>query len=265
MAKYLQILLILVVFTAFSQNHPIDTLQMAQRIQYVSNPNPLDTLCIAEIQRAKKDIENGKIVFAQPFGFLFGSIRYEKELRQLCRQKGLQFEFDLIGCLVLEGQTQGCYADYMDKVIFYTYGIDFKAILHKQADSLFLFRTVSKNILVDYWICDERPRLPHEKNRTSDYLPSIVVDSLPILKKSGEFGGWPFIDLGFIVEKDSTLSGFLLNNFVAQLEENEKYKNELYSIAVSYMNTSYPIWVPGSIAGVPVRARNNVRLFFKKE
>lgn len=266
--KYLSIIFTLISFNACSQgkqNNDIDVLELPERIQYVNSPNPNDTLCISEIERAKIDIENGKIVFTQSAGFLFGDIRYETELRELCEQNELVFDFDLMGCVVFEGQTQGCYGDYMDKVIMDKYGIDFKDNLHKKADSLFLSRTQLENKLVKYWNCDERPRLPRETKRTSDHIPSITVDNPDIKEKKGNDGGWPFFDIGFIVERDSSTSGFYSSNFVAQLEENEKYKSELYEMAVKHIKTKYPIWVPGKVGGFPVRTENNVRIFITKK
>jgi hypothetical protein len=266
--KYVLIILTLISFSACSQDkqkNDTDGHELPDRIQYIINPNSNDTLCLSEIERAKKDIENGKIVFTQSAGLLFGDIRYETELRDLCKINGLVFDFDLIGCVVFEGQTQGCYGDYMDKIIIDRYGIDFKENLHKKADSLFLAKTQSENKLVRYWDCDERPRLPNETKRTSDYIPSITVDSPDIKEKKGNYGGWPFFDMGFIVEKDSTISGFYSSNFVAQLDENEKYKNELFEIAVKYIKTEYPIWVPGKVNGVAVRTDNNVRIFITKK
>jgi hypothetical protein len=266
--KHLFIIFTLISYNASSQDkqkNDIDVHELPERIQYVNNPNPNDSLCISEIKRAQEDIERGKIVFTQSAGFLFGDIRYETELRELCAQNGLVFDFDLIGCVVFEGQTQGCYGDYMDKVIIDKYGINFKETLRKKADSLFLSRTQTENKLVEYWDCDKRPRLPNETKRTSDYIPSITVDSPNIIEKKGNYGGWPFFDLGFTVEKDSTISEFYSRNFVAQLEENEKYKNELFEIVVKHIKTKYPIWVPGKVNGAPVRTRNNVRIFIKKE
>lgn len=264
--RQLFLLFLLISFDAYSQdeqNFYID--ELLERIQYVNNPNSNDTLCISEIERAKKDIKNGRIVFTQTAGLLFGDIRYESELRKLCKEYGLVFDFDLISDVIYEGQTQGCYGDFMDKVILERYGIGFKENLHEKADSLFLFRTQSENILVKYWDCDERPRLPKELERTGDYLTTIKVNNLNIVKDKSEFGGWPFFDLGFIIEKDSTISDFYISNFVPQLEENEKYRDDLYKIAVMELKTNYSRWIPGTIKGIPVRTDINVRIFFTKE
>ena len=105
---------------------------------YVLNPDSNDSLCINNIKRAKEDISKGKIVFTQQVGFLFGHLRYEAELKLLCKEEGLYYEVDLITDVIFEGQTQGCYGYYMDNIIKEKYGDDFKSKLHKKADSLSL-------------------------------------------------------------------------------------------------------------------------------
>lgn len=265
--NYLILLLTLISLHACSQNkhNEANRQELPKFIQYVVNPNPNDTLCIEEIEKAKKDIEHGKIVFTKNMGFLYGNFRYKNELEELCKLNGLEFDFDLFSCVQIEGQTQGCYGTYMDKVIYEKFGFNFKKQLHKKADSLFLSRANSENKIVQYWDCDERARLPSEIKRTSDFIPSISILIPEIKKKEGDFGGWPFFDLGFVVEKDSTISSFYISNFVAKLEENEKFKDELYLIAVQNIKKYYPTWVPGKISGVPVRTDNNVRIFFTRE
>jgi hypothetical protein len=262
--KNLSFILILTSLCACLQNTSIEKACERERIVYVNNPDPKDSLCIGEIQRAKADIHKRKIVFTQTVGFAYGHMRYEDELRVLCKENGLELDFDLISCIVVEGQTQGCYGDYMDEVIFKKFGHDFKESLHRQADSLFLINTNKKNRAVEYWDCDDRPRLPGETKRTNDYLPDIHITASGVELK-GNKGLWPFFDLGFIVEKDSTLSGFYVRNFVAEQKENEKYKDKLFAIAVEHIKTNYPVWIPGKIKGVPVRINNNVRIFLKPE
>jgi hypothetical protein len=253
---------------AQEENIPIDTVQIDYKQweqNYIEKPDPADSLCISDINRAKKDIENGKIVFTQDYGFLFGDIRYENELRKLCKDYGLVFDFDLISDVIFEGQTQGCYGAYMDKVIAGKFGNDFKDRLHKTADSIYLDNVIKSSKIIQYWDCDERPRLPNEIKRTDDYLPTIIVNNIDIVENKGQYGGWPFFDLGFIVELDSTISGFYIRNFVPELDVNKKYKSELFNIAVKYMNDNYPKWIPGKIDRQIVRTDNNVRIHFRKE
>lgn len=234
-------------------------------IKYVSNPEKTDTLCISEINRAKNEIEKNGIAFTQEVGFLYGHNRYEKELKELCEQKGLNYEIDLRGCVVFEGQTQGCYGAYMDKIIADKYGADFKKIMHKKADSIFLQNVIKNNTAVYYGDCDERPKLPSEKSRSSDYIPNVEVENLDIKEDKSEYGGWPFFDVGFIVEKDSTINSFYINYFFEGLESNKKYKNELFELAKNHLKKNYPTWVPGIINGTQVRTDNNVRIHLIKE
>ena len=229
---------------------------------YILNPEPNDSLCITDINRAKKDLANGKIVFTQEYGF---NIRYEKELRSLCKEYGLIFDFEYISDVGFMGQTQGCYGYYMDKIIYDKFGVDFKDEMHEKADSLYLINVSKQNIVVDYSDCDERPRLPDEKERFGDYIPDINVNNIEIEKDTSLYGGWPFFDIGFIVEKDSTINGFKMGSFVPLLDKNKKYKNELFKIAVKHISVAYPVWIPGKIKGVPVRTDNNVRVHFIRE
>lgn len=233
-------------------------------IAYVSNPVETDTLCISEINKAKSDIENKGIVFTQAVGFGFGHERYEEELIKLCKEKGLRYDIDLIGCVVFEGQTQGCYGAYMDKILAEKYGTDFKQIMHKKADSLFLSNVLKNNTAVQYWDCDERPRLPNENIRTSDYIPYLSVYEIDIKENKKEYEGWPFFDVGFIVEKDSTTTNYYIRNYVAELKSNEKYKTQLFGLVTKHLKEKYPKWIPGTINGVAVRTDNNVRIHLKK-
>lgn len=234
-------------------------------IAYVSNPAKTDSLCISEINKAKSDIENEGIVFTQAVGFLFGHNRYEKELEKLCEEKGLKYDIDLIGCVVFEGQTQGCYGAYMDKALSEKYGSDFKKNMHKKADSIFLENAIKNKIAIEYWDCDERPRLPNEKERTSDYIPYLKVENIKIKRGDKQHNDWPFFDLGFIVEKDSTISGFYSRNYVSNFKENQVIEKELFEIAVKHIKKNYPIWVPGIINGIQVRTNNNLRIHLKSE
>lgn len=63
---------------------------------YINKPKKKDTTCISEINEANKDIENGKIVFCSPVGFIFGLLRFEDELKEVVESYGLEFKIDLI-------------------------------------------------------------------------------------------------------------------------------------------------------------------------
>jgi hypothetical protein len=237
--------------------------ELPARIVYVNNPNNEDTLCISEIKKAQKDIAQGKIFFTFRFGIGSLGLRYKNELKQLCKQNGLEFKKIPFGCISYEGQTQGCYCDYMDKKIIEKYGLDFKENLCKKADKLFLENADLNNKVVASGYCDERPRLPSQKKRKSDYLTTIIVKDLDI--KKTKYDDWPFIDVGFIINKDSTIEEFDRTNYDPRFYKEDKLKPILSDIAIEHIKKNYPIWVPGKINGVRLRTHNSVRIYFKKE
>jgi hypothetical protein len=230
-------------------------------IAYVSNPAKTDELCISEIEKAKTDIKKEGIVFTQVVGFLFGHNRYENELKELCKQKGLKYDIDLIGCVVFEGQTQGCYGAYMDKALSEKYGSNFKENMHQKADSLFLVNAIDRTVY--YGDLDNRPRLPSENKRNSDDLGYVYFENSEIKIESNKWNDLPFMDIGFIVHKDSTISNFNVSNFVAK--GNNKFKTDLFNLAVNKIKTEYPIWIPGSIKGILLESDNNIRIHFRKK
>jgi hypothetical protein len=79
------------------------------------------------------------------------------------------------------------YGYYMDKALIERYGLGFKEKLYKEADSLYLSKVNSRRKYVMYWDCDERPRLPREKKRTSDELPTIKTSEISIGQNSAMF------------------------------------------------------------------------------
>ena len=258
--KKIFILLALIPIISFSQKYVSFSDSISDHKHwlpaYILNPEPNDSLCINDINRAKKDSANGKIIFAHDYGMFSGQIRYEKEIRTLCKEYGLRFVFqDYQWGLISEGETPGCYREYMDKIIYDKFGVDFKDKMHEKADSLYLINVSRQNKVVKYWDCDERPRLPNENKRTEDYIPDIKVNKVMIEKDTS-----PFFDIGFIVEKDSTINSFYTDSYFPH-----KYEYELFKIAVKHISVTYPVWIPGKIKGVPVRTDNNVRVHFIRE
>jgi hypothetical protein len=262
--RYLLLILLALSLLACGQNKD-ELIYQSELHKYVLSPNRSDSLCLNDKKRAQEDIANGKVVFTQEVGFGYGEIRYEEELKYLSEKAGLVYDIELFSDVEFEGQTQGCYALYMDNYISAKYGAKFKSQLHRKADSLFIENVIAGNKIVEYWDCDQRPRLPEESERTNDYIPSINVSELEIKENKTEYGGWPFIDLGFTINTDSTISNFKIGYFNAQLQENQKYQTELYNIAVKHIKENYPIWVPGTLWEMPVRTNNNVRIYFTKE
>lgn len=229
----------------------------SDKFQYILNPNDTDSLCIKDIQRAKSNVEKGKIVFCQPMGFGTHRLRSEKQLRELCEKYNLIFDYELFSDVYYDGQTQGCYGIYMDKVIADKFGNNFKKKLLAQADSILL----ASNDTVQYYLCDKRPQIPGK----DDYETTIVV-KIPLklhkqLKADNE-GDLPFMDIGFYIDKSGNASGYFSNYFMdASNKWNQQFKEELFEIAVEQLK-EIKHWETGIVNGQKVITENNVRAYF---
>lgn len=264
------IILFLILFSTFAcgnQNTANKKVgqKLPEMVAYVNNPRPNDSLCMADIERAKKDIQQGGLVFTINSLLPSREKRFEEELKDYCQKLGLHFTYTSEHCVVIPNNTSWCYEAYMDKVIYEKFGANFKRELLRKADSLFLQNVKAYNLVVDYWDCDERPRLPQETQRDYEGLPDIKVSGLAIKESTGMFGDWPFFDINFIIAKDSTISTFQTDNFVEADPANKPLKDTLFALAVDHIKKNYPKWVPGKIKGMPVKTRNNVRISIVKE
>jgi len=152
----------------------------------------------------------------------------------------------------------------MDRTIKEKFGINFHAYLVKKADSLFLARTIKDRAIVNHGDCDKKPLALSETGKTNDPVPIIVVTKPGIKEKKVGYDNWPHLVLKFTVETDSTISDVHVTDFTAQVEENKQYKDQLISIAIEHVKMNYPVWIPGQINGVPVRASSDITVHFTK-
>lgn len=258
-------LLSLVVFIRLAMvRHRVYEPDISKRIAYTKDPVLSDKLCREDVKKAKRDVEKGKIVLTQRYGFGTMPYRFEEELAELCKSHDITFEVVLISDLIIHGQTQGCNADYMDGILSERFGTEFKEKLLERADSLFLKNAMLYDSLVDSRYCDERPYLTNIAHKKDDYNFSLTVDDVPI-KKDTVSGNWPHLDVEIIIEKDSSIGNFHVSYYADLANNNEQYKQALFKRSSDYLKTIHPIWIPGKIAGHPVRTSHNVRIFFLPE
>ena len=216
-----------------------------------------DSMCLKDIVEAKKDITSGKLVFCTPMSMGTHQIRQEKPLTELCKTYNLVFDYEMFGCIVYEGQTEGCYGAYMDKAIEDKYGKRFKKILLAKADSILL---ANNDTIVSY-LCDRRPQI-QGKNDYEMTLKVKVPEKLRKQLKSDKDGDFPFMDIGFYIDKSGTASGYSLSYFRdADNKSNQTYKDELYMFAVEQLK-EIKHWEIGIVIGQSVNTENNIRVYF---
>ena len=227
--------------------------------KYIQNPSKSDSTCIKDIERAKTVVENGVIIFCYPSSMGTHQLRQEKHLILLCEQFNLMFMYEPYIDMIFEGQTQGCFGAYMDKVISDKFGFGFKQHLLSQADSMM----IAANDTVLYYLCDERPKRPDVGHYLeSDYLTVKVSEELRKQLKADNEGKFPFMDIGFYIDKEGKTSGFFLNYFaIRDNESNQKLKDELFDFGVEQLK-QIESWEPGIVNGQKVITENNVRVYF---
>jgi hypothetical protein len=184
-------------------------------------------------------------------------VRQIKYLRILCAKLNLEVRYELFGCIRTQGQTQGCYGDYMDFIIARKYGRNIRDSLLKVADSLL----VASHDTVEYHLCDKRPQIPGH----NDYETNVYVKLDSTLKahlKSDEEGRFPFIDVGFYIDTSGHPSNYSLDFFMdADNESNRAWKNQLYEVAITKL-MEIELWQPGEINGHKIPTHNNARVYF---
>jgi hypothetical protein len=244
-----------------------DTFKLAERFSYLKKVRTTDTLCLRDIERATRQLSGDSLVFVAAIGAFGPILRYENELAELCKDIGLKYELELGGCLVWEGQTQGCYKDYLDYKLIEKHGRNFKADIHKKANDLYLANNL--NDTISGWDCDKEPT--YIGRRISSSGINMTVD-LPVIERRKEwisngkpmFAVYrPFMDIRFVIDKNGDISNFTLIEFIPERQENENYKDKLLEFAVKEIKDKYSKWKPGEINGVRLNTTYVLRVEFK--
>jgi len=228
-----------------------------KRLEYINHPSENDSMCIKDIEKAKRDISKGKIVFCVPMGFGTFHLRQEAQLRQLCNKYNIVFDYELFSDVIITGQTQGCYGAYMDKMITDKFGLDFKQKLLAKADSIL----IASNDTIEYYLCDKRPQIPGRDDNeiTIEATVPIKLSKQLIADKEGDL---PFMDIGFYIDKEGNASDYFLNHFYdANNKTNHKFKDELMRIGIKELK-AIKRWETGIVNGQKVITENNVRIYF---
>lgn len=183
-------------------------------------------------------------------------LRQEKYVIDLLKKYNIQFEYETFSDIRFEGQTQGCYGAYMDTVIEEKFGQGFKEKILTKADSLLL----ESNDTIKYYLCDIQPRVPG-KDEYKTTLRAKVPEKIREQLKADREGSWPFMDIGFYIDKSGKSSGFFLNYFMEADQLNYKFKDKLFKIGVEQLK-EINYWETGEINGQKVNTENNIRVYF---
>jgi hypothetical protein len=230
-----------------------------------------DTTCINAINKAKADIANGKVYYCHGHKILYISgLRSHPELDSLLQTFDINTDIAYSDILstdkVYNGQTQGCYCDYMRYFIDKKYGRDFIDSLISISDSIFLVNNINDTLYSPSW--DTKPNYPHSQDTVDlrdfsetfqEDIDSILVYPKGYKKRLNSLMN-AYVDVNFVVDKsgEATINGF---DFKFDLEDNLMYKKYFEKIILENFRKSG--WTPATIRNTPVISELPLRIYFE--
>lgn len=230
--------------------------------KYILNPRKTDSLCLYEIERAKNDLKKYPGVYVQTICFGCDFKPYEEEIKEVLKKRKFKLGIQDIGCVRYEGQTPGCYREYIDLKMKKKYGENYKSEIENEAINILIKNISINNKTISIYDLEpnEKPKILNPKiTIESDYYTTIKTD-LPINRRSMHH---LFTDIDFIVEKDGSISNLKESNWVNEKGIDEKYKQNLINHAFLTLKKDYNNWKPGTYKGNKVRVENTLRISFE--
>lgn len=230
--------------------------------KYMKNVPKSDSLCNEEIERAKDDLSKYDGVYVQTICFGCDFKPYEEEIKEVLKKKKFKLGIQDIGCVRYEGQTVGCYGEYINLKMEEKYGENYKSEIENDAIKILIKNINNNNKIISIYDLEqnEKPKILNPKIAIeNDYSTTIKTD-LPINRKSMHY---LFTDIDFIVEKDGTISNLKETNWVNEKGIDEKYKQDLVNLAIYTLKKDYNNWKPGTYKGNKARIQNNLRISFE--
>ena len=229
---------------------------------YVKNPSLNDRMCKDDIKQAKKDLKKYKNIYVTTSCFGCRRAPYADEIIEYAAKNHFKVINNDYSCVVIDGQTKGCYKTMIDLKMEKIHGKDFRQKIERAAEELMIRKIQAGTKVISIYDLPEEnmPYFIKEDKFIKDEYILTVKTKLPL---KYELHTSPFMDINFIVEKDGSISHLKNENWVSGFRANEKYKNELENIAKNKILADYSQWKPGKYKNTITRVVNNFRVHFE--
>jgi len=230
--------------------------------EYMKNVPKSDSLCNGEIERAKDDLSKYDGIYVQTICYGCDFKPYEEEIKEVLKKRKFKLGIQDIGCVRYEGQTVGCYSEYIDLKMKEKYGENYKSEIENEAIKILITNINNNNKIISIYDLEqnEKPKILDPKiAMENDYYITIKTD-LPINRKSMHN---LFTDIDFIIEKDGTISNLEETNWVNEKGIDEKFKQDLINLAINTLKKNYNNWKPGTYKRNKARVQNSLRISFE--
>jgi hypothetical protein len=224
-----------------------------------------DTTCLKEVKKAKTDVQKGKLTFCHFAGsLLYNPLRSGAEMDSLLKTFGIDYKEEITSDVIFEGQTQGCYCDFMKEQIDNKFGKTFIDSLVNVSDSLYVQNNVNDTFY--YANCDTRPNYPSDTDTHPDeYREIFQSDFEKSLKypvgyiKRPNYDSSAFVEVHLYVDKsgNAVITGYW---FLFDIKTNHKYEKYFEREIEKAMRKKD--WTPATIRNQKVNSDMVMRLGF---
>lgn len=230
-----------------------------------ANISKADTTCLKEVSKAKADVQMGKLTFCHFAGsLLFEPLRSGDEMDSLLGKFGIGYAEEMTSDVIFEGQTQGCYCDFMKEQIDDKFGNDFIDSLLNLSDSLYVQNNINDTFY--YASCDTRPNYPSDTDMHPDEHSAVFQSDLdksisyPVgYIKRPNYDSSAFVDVHLYVDKqgNAVITGYRFLFDIKANYEHEKYFEQQIEKAMRKTG-----WTPATIRNQKVNSDMVMRLGF---
>ena len=224
-----------------------------------------DTTCLKAVKEAKTDVQKGKLTFCHFAGsLLYTPLRSGDEMDSLLKTFGIDYKEEITSDVIFEGQTQGCYCDFMKEQIDNKFGKTFIDSLLNVSDSLYVQNNINDTFY--YANCDTRPNYPTDTDTHPDEYSEIFQNDFEkSLKypagfiKRPNFDSSAFVDVNLYVDKsgNAVITGYW---FLFDMKTNHKYEKYFEREIEKAMRKKG--WTPATIRNQKVNSDMVMRLGF---
>lgn len=229
------------------------------------NISKTDTTCLKAVKKAKTDVQKGKLTFCHFAGsLLYNPLRSGDEMDSLLKTFGIDYKEEITSDVIFEGQTQGCYCDFMKEQIDNKFGKTFIDSLLNVSDSLYVRNKINDTFY--YANCDTRPNYPSDTDTHPDEYSEIFQSDFeksfkyPVgYIKRPNYDSSAFVDVHINVDKsgNAVITDYW---FLFDMKANHKYEKYFKREIEKAMRKTG--WTPATIRNQKVNSDMVMRLGF---
>lgn len=238
----------------------------------VDSVHPSDTDCIKELNEAKKDIKNKKIVYCKYVGNIsFRPLRAEREMDSLLNLQNIEFQNESSPCVVEENRNYHCYCELMQEKIEEKFGKKFIDSLLYIADDIYISKKLDKTF--DYTEFDKCALFPGDKtydysnhNGLQEQFDKIVKYPKNYKYTECKEGCWAIIQIDIEVNEfgGAKVKSVVFETFNSDTKEenyNTEFNDYFKKTAITLIESTK--WIPAKIKSHNIKSKNTINIYLK--